>query len=396
MNIFWIDINKTSPHQNSTKISKMDCNINCDLVEVKYENKKFWFTIEEIKSLKIIEKINEDIYRVEIAKLRDSYFIKFVDSVIPLYEIYMRDKYSCIHGSYKCKYSGKYMIITENMPKLSYEVVKEETIVLTNVPEIITIKEGDITKYIGFSVEVDSYKEKNILEKISKLKIQMRGYTHGISKQITLTEDQIDMIYSQRKLSFDEKKIINFYTHTGDQYINQSLRFGLNEERIKQIYLEKIGVEPTPEKTTKLMNKTKKAIVVLDSLFESENIFKSKNHIYLLRGMKLDKLIFDFNKKVLYKNYVSTTSSSRISTGFAGETPMVSEYDFNERCCMMLLDIEPGIPILGTEYSSSFEDEDEYLLPRNLYFQLTGISEFHLYDRKQFYFTLLHLKVTQD
>lgn len=368
----------------------MDCGLECNYIQIKYKDYFTHFSPESLKSMVILGQVNQNIFQIKIGK--QIYYLKHIDSSVPIYEIYMKDDMNIIHGLFRCESGGNYALITSKLPKLSYDdPIRDEVIEIENIPEIITIKNGNQIEYTGFPTD-QNYTSENLLNKVTKFKIEN---LNDYSVEVKLTREQRRMLYCQRKLTFEDKKFINFYTRTGDNYINTSLRFGLDAEKAKKIYIEGANKIPSDKKISKILKRAKKSIIIFDDIFSNvHKTYRSETPTYLLRGMKLDNLIFEFNKKILYKNFVSTTEYLYTAASFTNTNYSKVIPNFRDKCCILLLEIEPGVPILGTEFSTSFEGEDEYILPRNLYFQLTGISQLNTPNNSNY--TLLHVRVTKN
>lgn len=394
----------------------MNCNHLCDYEETNLAKEPFGiFPVKKIKDIVIGDQVAPNIFKCVFDEVLDG-FVKYLPSDTNTKEVWIKERANTIYGIWKCKHSGEYLMLTEDMPKLSYNLPLKPDIIQVVPEEIIQISGVDqITGetrllYQGFPINYELGKE---LDLVTKFKINKQTY----DTKTPLSEEQYNMLVSQRRLEMFDKKYIKFYSNVGDAYINQLLRFGLDEISARKIYdskeqnkkltVEQYGEEtydiiiPSEKKINKLIRRAQKAVYTIDTVFEKK-VYRSDKTIYLLRGMKLDSMVFEFDKKILYKNYVSTTGLLDVARKFTRSKvtfkDFVPEYNFTGYlCCLLLLEIEPGIPILGTEFSSEFSYEDEYILPRDLYFQLTGVSDYLWIHNKRFknYVNMLHVRVTQ-
>lgn len=400
----------------------MDCNHLCEYEKTNLAKEPFGiFPAKEIKDIIIGDQVAPNIFKCVFDEVIDG-FVKYLPGDISPKEVWIKERLNTVYGIWKCKHSGEYLMLTADMPKLTYDLPVKPDLISVIPEEIIQISGKDeITgetrvMYHGFPI---NYELSKVLDLVTKFKIDKQTY----DSKTPLTEEQYNMLVSQRRLEMFDKKYIKFYSNVGDNYINHMLRFGLDEKSAREIYdkkeqNKKLAVEkyndetdeqktydiqiPSDRKIQKLMRRAQKAVWTIDTVFERK-AYRSDKPIYLLRGMKLDEMIFQFDKKILYKNYVSTTGLLDVARKFMRSKvtmkDIAPEYNLTGRvCCLLLLEIEPGIPILGTEFSSEFSYEDEYLLPRNLYFQLTGVSDCLWVHNKKFknYVNMMHIRVTQN
>lgn len=394
----------------------MECNHLCEYEETNLAKEPFGiFPSSEIKDIIIGDRVAPNTFKCVFDEVLNG-FVKYLPIDTNPKEVWIKERENTIFGIWRCKHSGEYIMITEDMPKLSYNLPVKSDIILVVPEEIIQLygKDEKTGKnrlmYQGFPI---NYELSKVMDLVTKFKINKQTY----DTKTPLSEEQYNMLLSQRSLEMFDKKYIKFYSNVGDAYINHMLRFGLDETSAREIYNQKeqnkkLMVEqnekiynieiPSQKKINKLIRRAQKAIYTIDTIFERK-AYRSTKPVYLLRGMKLDSMLFESGKKILYKNYVSTTSLIDIARKFMTSKStlknMAPEYNFEGYlCCLLFLEIEPGIPILGTEFSSEFNSEDEYILPRNLYFQLTGLSDYLWVHNKKFknYINMFHLRVTQN
>jgi hypothetical protein len=215
-----------------------------------------------------------------------------------------------------------------------------------------------------------------------------------------------------KNLNASERKIIHFYKTWGYENMNRFLYSGykldklifpdymgfFQEDQKKNIpkYIQKFMNYKTkqfipkyiPEFITTFMNKLViNRISEIDQLFYNPNVPKLNGSELLYRGTNGD-IITNENTKIgdelIFKNYTSTSSNKFVSLNFTNTKTNNS----NHSCCLFILYNLKNIPYIylpwydvyknkninNSDIKFADDDEFEYLLPRNLKFEISNIT----------------------
>jgi len=215
-----------------------------------------------------------------------------------------------------------------------------------------------------------------------------------------------------KNLNASERKIIDFYKRWGYQNMNRFLYSGykletlffpddmgfFQEDQRKYIpkYLQKFMNYKTkkfipkyiPEFITLFMNnEIINRVYEMDKLYTKPDTPKFEGTEILYRGTN-GAIVTDKNTKIgdelIFKNYTSASSNKKVALSFSN----LKTSDDNHSCCLFILYNMKNIPYIYLPWDDVYkhkninnsdikyadDDEFEYLLPRNLKFEIINIT----------------------
>ena len=252
----------------------------------------------------------------------------------------------------------------------------------------------NIGYFIGKKVIVNLNTLNDVLKKhrIIELTSKTKGYTYinkelleltsiGIIKMSKNSIGKVNFKYAYEEVYFDEllSSILKEYSLAMYYYINKSL---LNPELYNKLYnnneplnyeltelLKKISKNIKNFNNIEFKNAVDKIVTKIDKGFieAAPRYEKTYIHKVFYRGMKEKYINTNGNElenigdTALILNYTSVSSEYNAAKNFAAS---------GSKAIIYKIYLEEGLPFINMVSTAVFEDEYEYLLPRNIIFEL--------------------------
>lgn len=209
-----------------------------------------------------------------------------------------------------------------------------------------------------------------------------------LSFKKTLTQEESDALAKYKTDSSHFYQVINGYLIG-----NINITKALTEVQVSQEFRRSSNLENFFQNVTNIYNNqielAKKTIVLIDQVFQKENIPRLKGNEKVYRGMAVDNNT-EFLKKIvvgdelMFDNYSSGSLSKSKAT----------EFTYGNYCCLFLLENLKNVPYLVLDFDkyldkdferSILKEEFEIFMPRGLKFRITGIEDFKADDYRRLF-----------
>ena len=295
--------------------------------------------------------------------------------------------------------------------KLSHKSKNKSSKLLSKITECKTIRKISIKNNSKMLLTVR--KMKGITEK--KIKYSVNDIKNDTNKVVKMYLNIKKFKHFYKNLNARERKVIHFYKTWGYENMNRFLYSGYKLEKL--IFPDYMGFfqedqkKNIPKYIQKFMNyKTKEFIpklipkfitlfmnkLVIDRIYEIDKLYTKKEvpkfdgTELLYRGTNgaIITIITDKNTKIgdelIFKNYTSASSNKKIALSFSN----IKTSDDNHSCCLFILYNMKNLPYIylpwydvykhkninSSDIKHADDDEFEYLLPRNLKFEIINIT----------------------
>jgi hypothetical protein len=250
----------------------------------------------------------------------------------------------------------------------------------------------NIGYFIGKKVIVNQKTLNNVLNKhrIIELTSKTTGYTYINKELLELTTiglikpsskssiGKVNFKYAYEDVYFDEliSEFLYQYSSSLYYYINENLLYPEsynNNKPLKRVIYNVLKNDLNVQnkkffKNIDLKNAIDKVITNIDKVFfeAAPRYEKTYIHKVFYRGMKGKYININGNElvnigdKALILNYTSVTSEYIITKNFA----------YGSKATIYIIYLEEGLPFINMVSTAKIQDEREYLLPRNLIFEL--------------------------
>ena len=292
--------------------------------------------------------------------------------------------------------------------KLSNKLKNKSSKLLSKITECKTIRKISIKN--NSKIVTNVRKMKRITKK--NIKYSVNDIKNDTNKVVKMYLNIKKFKHFYKNLTASERKIIDFYKRWGYQNMNRFLYSGykletlffpdymgfFQEDQRKYIpkYLQKFMNYKTkkfipkyiPEFITLFMNnEIINRVYEMDKLYTKPDTPKFEGTEILYRGTN-GAIVTDKNTKIgdelIFKNYTSTSSNKKVALSFSN----LKTSDDNHSCCLFILYNMKNIPYIYLPWDDVYkhkninnsdikyadDDEFEYLLPRNLKFEIINIT----------------------
>jgi hypothetical protein len=276
-----------------------------------------------------------------------------------------------------------------NYFNLGYYINKKLLININNIKKVFTKNSKDIknTKNRIFKVNIinKSYcinKESLLLSNIELYKPKKLVISKNLNieeqNKIKKLNSKIDAI-DKKNLPYKKNVYFEYllskalldYSFQWDAPVNNFLRLGENyfSSTIFKKYYKRYGSNMESS-----INAVKNKVKELDKVFLEAAPINDNNKTIYYRGMKSRFAnLHEIGDKTIIKNFISVSKSFDVAMRFSEV-----KSDIKNRCCMYIIKISKGIPIVDMINTTKYKHEKEILLPRNLEYELVDIKTYYI------------------